>query len=194
MKDQTQVRINPLSDASKYRLKSVGIGIIAGVSLLSVYLIILSLANSFSHAIDQFIALWYWMTPLIIGFGIQVGLYFYARTLAKINSATTQITATSGVSSASMITCCVHHVSDVLPVLGLTAITPFIDTYQTAFLITGIVSNIFGINMMLYHLQKHSSAKNYLFSWMNRVDLKSILYANAIVGGIIIITAFMVYT
>ncbi|MHC4321640.1 MAG: hypothetical protein ACYST3_05130, partial [Planctomycetota bacterium] len=52
-------------------------GIAAGLSLLTVYSLILTLANSFSHLIEQLREMWYWITILVIGFGIQAGLYSY---------------------------------------------------------------------------------------------------------------------
>ncbi|MFQ6056389.1 MAG: hypothetical protein ACE5J3_10465, partial [Methanosarcinales archaeon] len=64
----------------KSNKKHIVIGIIAGLILLAIYFTILSIANSFSHATEQFIEMWYWISALVIGFGIQVGLYSYIRT------------------------------------------------------------------------------------------------------------------
>lgn len=59
-------------------------GIIAGASLLTIYFLILTLANSFSHSIEQFKEMWYWIAVPVLGFGIQAGLYSYVRKEIKL--------------------------------------------------------------------------------------------------------------
>src|SRR3989344_1380010 len=111
--------------------KTVIFGVIGGLILLSFYFIILTLLNSFSHALNEFIRLWYLMLPLVIGFSIQLSLFFYLKEFRLKNTAmNSSMATTSGISTTSMIACCVHHVADVLPFLGLTAIALFLDKYQ----------------------------------------------------------------
>ncbi len=59
---------------STIKHKSVLFGALGSVALFLVYFLILTLLNSADHAFTQFIDLWYYMTPLIVGFGIQIGL------------------------------------------------------------------------------------------------------------------------
>jgi hypothetical protein len=100
------------------------------LALLGLYVGILTLANSLSHAVNQFIELWPWFSALILGFAIQAGLYAYTRMVQKLRHAahmtsTKGITTTGGVSGAAMAACCAHHLSDVLPVIGLTGAALF---------------------------------------------------------------------
>lgn len=132
------------------------IGLAGGFALLLVYFLILSVLNSFGHAISQFISMWYWILALAIGFGIQIGLYTYVKQAAFANtSASAEIAATGGISATSMIGCCLHHVTDVIPLIGLSAATLFVTQYQAQFMILGVASNIVGITMMLNIIQKH---------------------------------------
>ena len=55
------------------------IGLAASGALLAFYVIVSSLLGGISFAIDNFIKLWYWMVPLIVGFGIQIGMFFYVK-------------------------------------------------------------------------------------------------------------------
>lgn len=48
-----------------------------------------------------------------------------------------------------MAACCAHHVSDVLPILGLTAAATFLAKYQTAFMLAGLGANLIGIVVIL---------------------------------------------
>ena len=56
--------------------KALIAGCVASLSLFSLYMAILTFANSFGHALEQFLSLWEWMVPLLIGFGVQVGQYW----------------------------------------------------------------------------------------------------------------------
>ena len=83
-------------------------GVLGSLILLSLYFLILTLANSFQHAIQEFFRLWYWILLLVIGFGVQVGLYVYIKGFVKVRSivgATGSVAATGGVSTASMVAC-----------------------------------------------------------------------------------------
>lgn len=141
------------------------IGFAASLSLLILYFFILSLAESFSHATSQFLEMWYWISVLAAGFGLQVGLYFYIRTsfrLKQTNSPTTAVAASGGISTGSMIACCLHHLVDVLPIMGLAAVALFLTKYQTLFLLVGVLSNLIGIIIMLEFVQKNNLASGFL--------------------------------
>lgn len=160
--------------------KPTFLGLAAGIVLLGLYLSILTLANSFSHALSQFSQLWYWILILVIGFGIQIGLYFYIRESfrSKQMKSPTAVVATSGGASAgSMIACCLHHLVDVLPIMGLAAASLFLIKYQTLFLVIGILSNLIGITIMLEIIQKNNLAKGFLkkISVFNMSQVKKII-------------------
>jgi hypothetical protein len=48
-----------------------------------------------------------------------------------------------------MVACCIHHVTDVLPVLGLSAAATFLTRYQRPFMLIELGMNIVGILVML---------------------------------------------
>jgi len=136
----------------------VVMGFSASVALLIVYFGIVSLSESFEHAILQFRELWYWITLLVTGFGIQVGLYSYVRAALRareIAGATTAMATASGVSTTSMVACCAHHLTDVLAIIGLSALSVVLAKYQLPFIILGILSNFVGITLMLEVIQTH---------------------------------------
>jgi hypothetical protein len=51
-----------------------------------------------------------------------------------------------------MVACCAHHVTDVLPILGLTAAAAFLAEYQTLFMWVGLGTTLTGIAVMLFIL------------------------------------------
>ncbi|MBI2653701.1 hypothetical protein HYX02_02710 [Candidatus Woesearchaeota archaeon] len=123
------------------------IGILASGSLFGFYLIVSSLLGGFSFALDNFAKLWYWMMPLIVGFGVQIGMFFYVKDEMH-KKATGAAAASTGVSTASMVACCAHHIADIAPFLGITALGLFLTKYQSTFLLAGVFSNILGITYM----------------------------------------------
>lgn len=140
--------------------KSIMWGVAGGVFLLLLYFLILTLVNSFSHAVEQFQILRYWILALVGGFSVQFGLYFYIRYQIKQRkkevAANKELAVSAGVSTGSMVACCAHHLVDILPILGLSAIFLFFAEYQLLFILFGIASNIIGIIFMLEIIKKHS--------------------------------------
>jgi hypothetical protein len=157
-------------------------GAVAGLSLLTVYFLILTIANSFSHSIEQFKMIWYWITLLVLGFGVQFGLYMYIRGVAKIQNvsgtATSSVAVAGGVSTTSMVACCAHHVTDVLPILGISAAVVFLNQFQNLFIIVGVLSNLIGINVMLRIIQKYSLYQKgqKIFSIIMKLNMSKSLY------------------
>lgn len=145
--------------------KFIIIGFIASLILLGIYFAVLSVANSFSHAISQLSQMWYWMLLLVVGFGLQAGLYFYIRESIrqkKRENSTTAIATSGGISAGSMVACCLHHLADVLPLMGLTAAAVFLTRYQLFFIIVGIFSNLIGVIIMLEIIQRNELGGEFL--------------------------------
>jgi hypothetical protein len=62
--------------------------------------------------------------------------------------------AGGGVSTAAMVACCVHHVTDVLPLVGLSAAATFLANWKVPFMIAGLATNLLGITIMLLTLAR----------------------------------------
>lgn len=164
-------------------------GIAASVLLTTAYFIIVSILESFDHAVTEFASLAYLFVPLILSFGVQIALFSYARQQSKVaRQRSVNVTTSGGMSTASMILCCAHHLTDVAAFVGLTAVTLFLTTYQPVFLLIGLVSNIFGILTALLFLQKNMlyNPRGLLASPM-RLNLTKIRKLAIIIGVIVLI-------
>lgn len=136
-------------------MKYFFIGVIAGSSLLAFYFLVFTLLDSLSGAWSQFRTMFYWILPLVAGFGFQAGLYFFVRDALKRASAA-MVSSSGALSAGAMVVCCLHHLADVLPLLGLAAAAVFLTRYQEWFFLLAIFSNLFGVIMMLRIIKKHS--------------------------------------
>lgn len=165
-------------------------GIMGSVSLLILYFSIIGTLQGIYYAVDRFLTLWYLMIPLVILFGVQIGLLSCFKSIMKMGSKT--VAASSGASAASMIVCCAHHITDVIPFLGISAIGVFLLDYQASFLVLGIVSNVLGIMFMMNIATKNRlKSKNPFFKKLVKQDWEKLIRIAVIMGFLIIIASFI---
>lgn len=162
------------------RITPLSAGMAASALMFALYFSLLSILQSPAHAIGQFASLWYFMLPLVVGFGVQVALFTKLRRNGEC------VAATGGVSVASMAACCAHHVTDLLPFLGLSAAALFLSKYQTFFLVLGVASNLVGTTFMLDRL-KESGA---LWPRFEKYDTKTVLLAASALSLFMVALAF----
>ena len=127
----------------------LGAGLLAGI-----YFAIVSWAESPQHAWAQFQEDWLYVVPILLGFGFQVALYTMLRWRlhlppAQAGAGGALTGAGGGTSAAAMVACCAHHLTDVLPILGLTAATSFLAQYREAFMLVGLATTLAGSAYML---------------------------------------------
>ncbi len=132
----------------------VGAGLLGVMFLAGLYFGIVSWAESPQHAAELFWEDRWIVLPIILGFGIQMALYVILKKRLFIPLADTgpsgKLTgASGGMSTAAMVACCAHHVTDVLPILGLTAAAAFLAQYRIAFMLVGLSMTLIGIIFML---------------------------------------------
>jgi len=123
-------------------------GTAGALALTALYLGLVTWAQDFGHAREL---LWndrYFVGAISLGFGIQIALYTYVRIIvarAALATATGVTAAGTGTSTAAMVACCAHHVSDALPLLGLSAAAVFLNDYRLPIIGVGIGMNALGV-------------------------------------------------
>ncbi len=127
--------------------------------IASFYIGILTWAQGWDYASSQFVRDRWYVVPIILGFGIQAALYSILRfrlfiPIASTGHAGSMMGASGGTSATAMIACCIHHVTDVLPILGLSAAASFLTRYQRPFMLVGLAMNLIGIGVMLFVLYR----------------------------------------
>lgn len=137
----------PESDAAKLTFISpIQLGAGALVLLLAIYFGVVGLISGMKFALDQFAEFWYFIVPLALGFGIQVGLYTYLKNLVGQHGASGKVVAVSGTTStAAMVSCCSHYLVNILPILGVTGFLAVVAEYQVELFWLGLVFNSAGI-------------------------------------------------
>ncbi len=127
--------------------------------IAGIYFGILTWAQGWEYASKQFLLNRWYVVPIWVGFGIQSALYSILRFRIFIPTTTTVHTGammgtSGGTSVTAMVACCLHHVTDVLPILGLSAAASFLTRYQRSFMLVGLAMNLIGISAMLFVLYR----------------------------------------
>ncbi len=147
-----------MSASNRRFLWPLGAGLAGAAVLAGVYVGLVSLAESPQHALDLFWEDRLLVIPIMLGFGTQVGLFTYLKmglfvpAALPVGGATTA--AGGGVSTVATVACCLHHLTDVLPLLGLTAAATFLAAWKVPFLMVGLLTNLTGIGLMLHEIRK----------------------------------------
>jgi hypothetical protein len=138
----------------------LGSSFIAGV-----YFGILTWAQGWESALQIFLPNRTYVIPIWISFGAQAALYSILRfrlflpvTSYGRSGAWTPIKGVMGTSGGTsvtaMVACCLHHVTDVLPILGVSAAATFLTRFQRPFMLLGLGMNILGVLVMLVVLYR----------------------------------------
>ena len=121
-------------------------GILGMLALLSAYLLILTAVSGWNFTLDQFYSFWYYIVSLAVGLGIQIGLYTYLRGAVHQGDGSGKVLAVSGTTStAAMISCCTHYLTNILPFIGIGGFVTVVVQYQIELFWFGLASNAAGI-------------------------------------------------
>ncbi len=118
----------------------------AAALLLVVYVVVVSAVSGWMFMLEQFVAFRYFIVALAAGFGVQIGLYVRLRDIARHRDASGKMIAVSGgTSTAAMVSCCAHYLTNVAPVLGATGFIAVVAQYQTELFWVGLAFNVVGV-------------------------------------------------
>lgn len=128
------------------RSRALEYGTTGAALLLAVYFGALTLVSGWEFTVDQFSQFWYFIVPLAVGFGVQVGLFTRLRALVNSTKKTGAVVATSGTTStAAMISCCAHYLANIAPIIGATGLVAFAAQFQLELFWLGLLLNIAGV-------------------------------------------------
>ncbi len=132
-------------------MKEVRNGFIAFVFLLAFYILVNYAAAGYEGVIWNLRGYWMYVFPISAGFGLQIALYTHIKSYRE----SCKSIATGGISAGSMVACCLHHVTDAVPLLGV-GISYFLTLYTEFFLLIGVLSSVVGVVWMLSTIQKNA--------------------------------------
>jgi len=126
-------------------------GGVAASALILFYVGLISWAQGFAHARDLLWGDRYFVAAFALGLGTQVALFTYVNLTAaraRLAPAGGVTAAGAGTSTTAMAACCAHHVSEALPLIGLSSAAVFVIDYRLPIMATGLAMNAAGVTVM----------------------------------------------
>jgi hypothetical protein len=159
LREDTIIKMGATRFSAKRIFIPLGAFLLGSSLIAAFYLGILTWAQGWDYATSQISRDRWYVFPIFVGFGIQAALYIILRLHLFVPITTTAYSgavmgASGSASATAMVACCIHHVTDVLPILGLSAAASFLTRYQRPFMLIGLVMNIIGIIVMLVVLYR----------------------------------------
>lgn len=138
------------------RTRSIRAGAIASTALALFYIVVVAGASgSWDHLTDQARQDWYYLVPIIAGFGTQVAIISELRHRHRLHhGAAAAGGAGASASTVGMVACCAHHLADLAPFIGATGAAAFLTDYRVPFMIVGIGVNALGITIAARRLAR----------------------------------------
>ena len=129
-------------------------GLLGAAGLLALYLGIVSLAESWAHAVDLLRQDLLFVFPMVAAFGVQSGLLAHLRWGLRVGSSGAVAGASGGTSAVAMAACCAHHVADLVPLLGISAAATLLAELKAPLLVVSLASNLVGIVLLWRRLRE----------------------------------------
>jgi Cu+-exporting ATPase len=135
-----------LAGAGASMLRPLAVGTLASLAMLGVYFGVLTLVSGWDFTVSQFAQFWYYVLPLALGFGIQMGLYVYLRLrLEHHHTGGKMVVASGATSTGAMLACCTHYLANILPVIGAAGVVTLAAQYQVELFWVALAFNLGGI-------------------------------------------------
>lgn len=122
-------------------VRSLRWGLVASAGLIVFYVTVLAWSADWAHLRDQTREDWWLLLPIVAGFGTQVALTVELRRRHRAHHLGATTGAGTGASAVGMVACCAHHLAEVIPLVGATALAAFLYDWRVPFMLAGIAVN-----------------------------------------------------
>lgn len=125
-----------------------------GTSLIAgAYFAIFTALQGWDYAYGQFSSNRAYVIPIWLAFGVQAAIYAVLRFRLLVPNASSAhggalLGTSGGTSITTMVACCLHHIADVLPILGISVAATFHKRYQRPFMRLSLALNLSAIAVM----------------------------------------------
>ncbi len=129
--------------------RSIIYGLVGGIAIAAIFYTAQAIGmQSLPGPFYFFKTKWYFISPLIISFALQVGLWKATKQMSEQHAGAGMVATSGGVSTGAMIACCMHNFTALLPILGLSGIAVFFSIYQSQVFLISIALSLGGLVYM----------------------------------------------
>ena len=149
---------------------SLAWGVAGSLFILAAFYMIQVLGmQDWEAPVDFMLDKWYFVAPLVVGFGTQAGLFHAIHRLARhgggppspstvaeamvdkrLRRASGAMAASGGVSGTTMLACCMHNLVLLFPILGASGMATFFAAYQSQVFLASIGVSFLGVAYMIW--------------------------------------------
>lgn len=126
--------------------------------LVAFYLIQVLGMQDWEAPVDFMLDKWYFVAPLVAGFGTQAGLFHAIHQLTR-HGGGGAMAGSGGVSGGAMLACCMHNLVLLFPILGASGLATFFAAYQSQVFLVSIAVTLLGVGYMFNNY--HSLTRHY---------------------------------
>lgn len=128
---------------------SLAWGVVGAIFILAAFYVIQVLGmQDWEAPVDFMLERWYFVAPLVAGFGIQAGLFHAIHRLTR-HGGGGAMASSGGVSGGAMLACCMHNLVLLFPILGASGLATFFAAYQSQVFLGSIIVTFLGVGYML---------------------------------------------
>lgn len=138
-------------------------GVVGAIFILVAFYLIQVLGmQDWEAPVEFMLNKWYFVVPLVAGFGTQAGLFHAIHQLSRhgggppsprLRRTGRAMAGSGGVSGGAMLACCTHNLVLLFPILGTSGLAAFFAAYQSQVFLVSIAVTLLGVGYMLkkYH-------------------------------------------
>lgn len=170
--------------------RRVGYGVLSSLLLLAFYVAVNYLAGGIEAVYWNFKIYLPYILIIDVGFGIQIALYTHIRHFGKSCHAVAGTPVTAG----SMVACCLHHVTDLIPFAGA-GLGLFLSGYTELFFLIGSASSIIGVAWMLSVIQKEGLySEHSILQRLMKVDYRTMRDLLIVLSVLVIFVKYYLFS
>lgn len=148
-------RVSVPTSPGGLRPRVLAAGTLAAAALAAFYAAVVGGVGGVGHLGDQVRADWPWLVAILLGFGVQVGLFVELRRRRRLQASMRAAAGTgAGASALGMVACCAHHVADLAPLIGASGAAVFLTGYRVPIMAVGIATNAVGVALAVRQLRR----------------------------------------
>jgi|Deesub1362B_J571_1020462.scaffolds.fasta_scaffold00548_28 hypothetical protein len=176
-------------DGFKFDMKLI-YGILSFIFIILLYILVNTAVSSFEYALFQFGLYWRYVLAIAMGFGLQMYLFGHIR---NFNVSCKSVATSGGMSVGSMVACCLHHVTDFLPIIGSAGGLLILSYYVEPLLMLGVLSSWTGVVFMLAVIQRHNLYGKSVETIFSSLNFEKVKYLTLVFSILISLYYFLSY-
>ncbi len=151
--------------------------IILSILPFILFTIIMLIFNPLEIYFSELNRLKYWLFVINLLYLAQYNIIYEVKnaTVLSDDPSTKSMMVTGPTNTTTMAICCIHHIAELAPILGLSLISTFVYNIQEELLLVSVIINLIMLYLIIRRLSVHTiDTHNPLLKLITNIKLKSV--------------------